>query len=81
MPTQTDILFERLRQFDEVTLLEVLDIHSDELIERFKDKILDRKVLLFGGVELMNIDDEEINDEEFSDGYEIENLFDNDDEE
>jgi hypothetical protein len=34
-------LKERLSNFDEVTLLEILDIHSDELIEAFEDRIED----------------------------------------
>ena len=76
MPTQTDILLERLRQFDEVTLLEILDIHADEILDRFKDKILDRKDILFGEVELLNIDDEEIYDEEFADGFEVDDIYD-----
>lgn len=36
-----DELKERLSNLDEVTLLEVLDIHSDELIEAFEDRIED----------------------------------------
>ena len=33
---------ERMATLDEITLLEVLDITSEELIERFADKIEDR---------------------------------------
>ncbi len=29
----------RLKRVDEVSLLEVLDIHSDDLVDRFEDKI------------------------------------------
>ncbi len=36
-----DELKERLSNLDEVTLLEVLDIHSDELVEAFEDRIED----------------------------------------
>ena len=32
-------LKERLAGLDEVTLMEVLDIHSDELVEAFEDRI------------------------------------------
>ena len=32
-------LKERLAGLDEVTLMEILDIHSDELVEAFEDKI------------------------------------------
>jgi predicted MPP superfamily phosphohydrolase len=34
-----DELKERLAGLDEVTLMEILDIHSDELVEAFEDKI------------------------------------------
>lgn len=33
---------ERLKKLDEVTLLEVLDISSEDLVERFKDLIEDK---------------------------------------
>lgn len=36
--TLRDIM-ERMAQLDEITLLEVLDISSEELVERFADKI------------------------------------------
>lgn len=32
-------LKERLSSLDEITLMEVLDIHSDELVEAFEDRI------------------------------------------
>jgi len=32
-------LKERLADLDEVTLMEILDIHSDELVEAFEDRI------------------------------------------
>ena len=35
-------LSERLKQLDEITLLEVLDISAEEIVERFADKIEDR---------------------------------------
>lgn len=39
--TLTD-LFEQLKQIDETSLLEVLDISSEDLVERFADLIEDR---------------------------------------
>jgi hypothetical protein len=36
-------LKEKLQQVDEVTLLELLDIHSDDIIERFEDYIEDKQ--------------------------------------
>lgn len=41
MLTLTD-LADRMKHLDEVTLLEVLDIKSDELTDRFIDKIENR---------------------------------------
>ena len=32
-------VLERLKKLDEVTLLELLDIHSDELVDAFESKI------------------------------------------
>jgi hypothetical protein len=39
--TLRDIM-ERMSRLDEITLLEVLDISSEELVERFADKIEDK---------------------------------------
>jgi len=32
-------LIERLKQLDEVSLLELLEVYSDEIVDRFPDKI------------------------------------------
>lgn len=39
MSLTLDELKERLSSLDEITLMELLDIHSDELVEAFEDKI------------------------------------------
>ena len=39
--TLRDVM-ERMGKLDEITLLEVLDISSEEIIERFADKIEDK---------------------------------------
>jgi hypothetical protein len=39
MSLTLDELKERLAGLDEITLMELLDIHSDELVEAFEDKI------------------------------------------
>jgi hypothetical protein len=36
-------LKEKLQRVDEVTLLELLNIHSDDIIERFEDYIEDKQ--------------------------------------
>jgi hypothetical protein len=71
MPETIDILFERLRQFDEVSLLELLDISVDDLLERFRDKVVQRKKQLFGEIEIINIDDTELEEEDDLDGFQI----------
>lgn len=42
MTTLFTELSERLKQFDEVLLLELLDISAEELVERFADKVEER---------------------------------------
>jgi hypothetical protein len=44
-------LIERLRQVDEVTLLEALEITSDDLIDAFMDKVNDKLEDLYKQVE------------------------------
>jgi len=44
-------LKEKLKQVDEVTLLELLEIHSDELVERFEDYIEDKQEQLLKEIE------------------------------
>lgn len=42
MITTTNDLVERLKLLDEVTLIELLDLRSEEIVDRFSDVILDR---------------------------------------
>lgn len=44
-------LLEKLRKLDEVTLLEILNISSDELVDTFLDKIDERIDYLYKEVE------------------------------
>lgn len=44
-------LKDRLKQIDEVSLLELLNIHSDDLVERFEDYIEDKQEELMKEVE------------------------------
>ncbi len=41
MPLVLEELKERLKRYDEIILLELLDISAEELVERFVDKIED----------------------------------------
>ena len=42
MATTFPELMEYLKRIDEISLLEILDISSEELVERFQDKIDER---------------------------------------
>jgi hypothetical protein len=44
-------LKEKLQRVDEVTLLELLEIRSDDIIERFEDYIEDRQEQLLKEIE------------------------------
>ena len=44
-------LKEKLKRMDEVILLELLDIHSDDLVERFEDFIEDKHEQLMKEIE------------------------------
>jgi len=35
-------LLNSLRELDEVTLIEILDLHSDEIVAKFEEEILER---------------------------------------
>ena len=48
---------ERLKRLDEITLLEVLEISSEDIVDRFQDKIEDKLDEL--EPELEDLDDEE----------------------
>lgn len=79
MPNHVDILFERLKQFDEVTLLELLDITAEDILTRFKDRVISRKSQLYGEVELLTPEDEELEedwDRDYDDGFQIEGVDD-----
>jgi hypothetical protein len=53
-------VIEWLKRLDEVTLLEVLDISSEELVNRFEDKIEDQYDELAEDIEEEDADEEEI---------------------
>jgi hypothetical protein len=70
-----DILIERLKGFEETQLLELLDLTSEEIVDRFKDVIYNRRDYLFGEVEMLASEDEEELDFDSSfDGYQVEDM-------
>jgi len=44
-------LKEKLQRVDEVTLLELLEIHSEDIVERFEDYIEDKQERLLKEIE------------------------------
>ena len=45
---------ERLAKFDEVMILEVLELNTQDILDRFEDKILDNIELLAEEIEVTN---------------------------
>jgi hypothetical protein len=58
---------EKLKRYDEVSLLEVLDISSEDIVEKFLERIEERYDELL--LELDEYEDEDDNDETDSFGY------------
>jgi len=80
---QLDELLERLRTYEETTLMELLDLTSDDLVNRFRDRIVSRADYLCREIELLTDGslEEENNDsetyyDEAMDGFQIENVED-----
>lgn len=59
MPLTFYELLERLKKIDEVSLLEVLQLTSGDIVDRFEDRISDNYDYLIG-----ELDDEEEDEEE-----------------
>lgn len=74
-----DILLERLKHYDEVTLLELLDIGAEDILERFKDKVLEKRHYLAREMEVLEETDEDVVEE--LDGFEIHDINEYPDEE
>lgn len=49
---------ERLKKLDETTLLEILEISSEEIVERFEDKIEEREEYFINDLDTETWDDE-----------------------
>ena len=43
-------LLEKLRHYDEVLLLELLDINADDIIDKFSDKVYERLEYIYSQV-------------------------------
>lgn len=73
-----DLLMERLKHYDEITLLELLNINTEELLERFQDRIYKRREYLYRELEVLSSTEEDLVDE--FDGFQIIDKEDYDDE-
>jgi hypothetical protein len=69
-----DRLKQYLRQVEETQLLELLDISSEEIVEMFKERIIQRKKFLEGEVEELPRPQDEDDETEYLD----EDLYDED---
>lgn len=72
-----DILMERLKHYDEVTLLELLGIDAEDILERFKDRVLEKRHYLAREMEVLEETDEDLVDE--LDGFQIEDTYEEND--
>lgn len=72
--TNIDILFERLRLYDEVTILELLDISTEDILTRFRDRVISKREALYGEIELLveETDEEEQHCQQDLDGFQYE---------
>jgi len=52
-----DILLERLKQYDEVQLCELLDISAEDLVDGFVAKIKERRAYITKEIELIDPED------------------------
>jgi len=59
-----DQLLEYLKKLDEVQLCELLDISSEEILERFKDVVQQKRRYLEGELEILDSSYEESEDPE-----------------
>lgn len=69
MKPPLDIVLERMKLYDPTEIIDLLSITSEELIDKFYDKIESRKEYLIGEFEVFVITDEDDSeyDQEFSD--------------
>ncbi len=70
--TPFDILLERLKQYDEVLLCELLDISAEDLVDRFMDRIKSRRSFITKELELIDpadIEAEDLGEDEYEDEY------------
>ena len=65
-----DKLLEYLRTVDEVQILELLNISTEEILERFRDRIVKRRIFLEKELELFGEEDAMATDLIDSDEYE-----------
>lgn len=60
-----DRLLEYLKQLDEVSLLELLDLTSEDLVRAFRKRIHERRQEIEKEVEIIPLGDEEVLEEDY----------------
>ena len=60
-----DRLLEYLKQLDEVSLLELLDLTSEDLVRAFRKRIHERRKEIEKEVEIIPLGDEEVLEEDY----------------
>ncbi len=66
-----DILMERLKGYDEVTILELLDITTAELLDKFSNRVWKLRDNLSREIEVIPVTDEEDQDVDEHDGFDV----------
>jgi hypothetical protein len=70
-----DILLERLKAYDEEQICDLLDITTEDLLAKFRSRVLSKKQYLESEMEILSGTDMELDTtghDEFDDGFEIE---------
>jgi hypothetical protein len=70
MKTPLDIILERMRMYDPTEIIDLLNITSEELIDKFHEEIQNKEEFLMGEFEVFVITDDESQDENLDwDGF------------
>lgn len=76
MSKALDILLERLKAYDEVQILELLDLTTEDILERFKDRVYDYMDYLERELEVIHVTDDDEQPDDNYDGFDIGRIHD-----
>ena len=61
-----DLLLEYLKQLDETQLCELLEVSSEDIIEAFRDRIIDKRKFLEQEIEVFStVEDEDYSEKDY----------------